>query len=196
MTIVRPVCARLAPPQKPVFHGSCANRSAAQSDHSMASRQQRLGAHSIFVLHNAAYRPNPNPRTGIPSHSHLRGMALAQHNIDYRTFPHSVVRAGFQAVFAGGTQRPGPHEAFHRCPRTRFTSRQTGVAKSRRRLGVAWLRRACHFFVRSFSDSPFALRILGVRPCRARGSEEKTLANGGRSGYYVRVNLDTGGEEV
>ena len=106
MTIVRPVCARLAPPQKPVFHGSCANRSAAQSDHSMASRQQRLGAHSILVLHNAAYRPNPNPRTGGPSHSHLRGTALAQHNIYYRTFPHSVVQAGFQAVFAGGTQRP------------------------------------------------------------------------------------------
>jgi len=29
-----------------------------------------------------------------------------------------------------------------------------------------------------------------------RDSAEKVLANGGRSGYYTRVNLDTGGEEV
>jgi len=162
----------------------------------MASRQQRLGAHIILVLHNAAYRLNPNPRACGPSHSHLRGMALAQHNIYYRTLPHSVVWAGFQAVFAGGTQRPCPHEASHRRPRTRFASRQTGVVKSRRRLAVAWPRCSRHFFVRSLSDSPFALRIFRLRPCRARGSEEKTLANGGRSGYYARVNLDTRGEEV
>ena len=35
-----------------------------------------------------------------------------------------------------------------------------------------------------------------MRPHPQRDSAEKVLANGGRSGYYARVNLDTGGEEV
>ena len=135
----------------------------------MASRQQRLGAHAILVLHNAAYRPNPNPRAGGPSHSHLRGMAFAQHNIYYRTLPHSVVWAGFQAVFAGGSQGPCTHEASRRRPRTRFASRRTGVAKSRRRLAVAWPCCSRPFFVRSLSDSPFALRIFRVRPLTTAG---------------------------
>ena len=162
----------------------------------MASRQQRFGAHIILVLHNAAYRPNPNPRAGGPSPSHLRGMALAQHNIYYRTLPHSVVWAGFQAVFAGGSQGPCTHEASRRRPRTRFASRRTGVAKSRRRLAVAWPCCGRLLFVRSPRDSLFALRNFRVRPCRPKGSDEKVLANVGRPGYHVAVNLDIRGEEV
>ena len=144
MTIVRPLCARLAPPQKPVFHDSPANRFAAQSDHSMVSRQQRLGAHAILVLHNAAYRPNPNPRAGGPSHSHLRGVALAQHNIDYRTSLRSAFRARFQKVFLGGSQKPGSHEAS-------WTHKAHVKAKPRctlwMRFGVARLLRVWPHFV-------------------------------------------------
>jgi hypothetical protein len=227
VTIVRPLCARPALPQKPVFYGSPANRFAAQSDHSMVSRQQRLGAHAILVLHNATYRPNPNPRAGGPSHGHLRGMALAQHNVDYRTSLRSAFRVRFQKVFLGGSQKPGSHRAS-------CTHKAHVKAKPRctlwMRFGVARLHRACPHFVAP-RRGRFQICVWHGGPCPAvrpgapghgrarpavphvvlrealtlchemrphptRGSEEKTLANGGRFGYYARVNLDTRGEEV
>ena len=197
MTIVWPLCARHAPPQKPVFHGSPANRFAAQTNHCTPSPQQHLGPQILLVLHNAAYRLNPNPRADGPSPSHHEWNGT-QRNITYiiGPSPHSVVWAGFQAVFADGSQGPCPHEASHRRPRTRFASRRTGVAKSRRRLAVAWPCCGRPIFVRSPRDSLLALRILRLRPCRTKGSDEKVLANGARPGYHAAVNLDIRGEEV
>jgi len=64
----------------------------------MASRQISLGVHAILVLHKVSYRPSPNPRAGGSNHNHLRGVALAQHNIYYRTLLRSAFQDRFQPV--------------------------------------------------------------------------------------------------
>ena len=70
----------------------------------MASRQISLGVHAILVLHKVSYRPSPNPRAGGSNHNHLRGVALAQHNIYYRTL--------LRKVFLGGSQESWLPQAF------------------------------------------------------------------------------------
>lgn len=169
--------------------------------------------------------------------AHLREMPLAQHNIYYRTLLRSALRARFQKVFLGGSQKPGSHKAScthkdHVKPQPRCTlCMRFGVARlrpgvaafrgkgsrlpSKPRCGTAGLVPVCLWTPRWSPAVPrrtagprragavphadlkaASTRCHKMRPHPQRDPAEKVLANGGRSGYYARVNLDTGGEEV